>query len=870
MKKIMNFTFLVILPLLLMPLHSYSNLTAQPITIYNIQFTTDPRGNSPYAGQTVTTVGVVTGTFSDGFTIAEGAGPWKSIFVYTKKFSPTLGDRIRITGSVKEYNGLTEIVDVSAFNFISSNNNIPPYTVITSSAKAEQFESVLIKIIDANVTSLNPFGEWTITDANGNIICDDKNDYMYYPKVGDHINSIAGILFYYNQQFKLEPRFTADIDCVAIPHYAIFGDVVTMNNGFDILYNSYIEILGDRIINVSKFSPAEINIVNVDGFIFPGLIDAHNHPQWNILDKIPFGRTFSDRYEWQSASLYAQVQNQFSDILNHGGGGAQQANLFKLAEVRALCSGTTTIQGFNCNDYAYDSFARQGIGINNAERFPGLIYTDVFPLSRSTSFWQTKSGEYWKRFAIHLSEGINSSALQEFDQWKSMDMLDGRTTIIHGIPLRRSEFLEMKRVSANLIWSPSSNWSLYNSTANVPTALSSGVNVALAPDWTESGMPDLLTELKFASWINEKLWSGRITNKNFIELVTCNASKALGLEKYVGAIAVGMKADIVVVPKIFDDPYTSLISSNPKDVKLTITNGRPMYGDPSIMNKFPFLDNVENIEICGSQKKVALKNVSHAIPESGKLLSTIITELSTAYNASNPKICSFLNYDNCSSSNVVNISIDIKPGSNPKTININSNGVISVAILTTHEFDATTVLPLSVRFGPNEAPESHAKGHIEDFDNDGDLDLVLHFETQKTGLANGQTSATLTGLTSSGTKILGVDAIQIVDKNSKLEIAETEGVVETSTIPETYFLMQNYPNPFNPSTTIKFGLPENSLTKIIVYDLLGREVSTLLNKELNAGYHGIFFDASNFVNGVYFYRMITPSFTSVKKFILMK
>jgi len=82
MKKIMNFTFLVILPLLLMPLHSYSNLTAQPITIYNIQFTTDPSGNSPYAGQTVTTVGVVTGTFSDGFTIAEGAGPWKSIFVY--------------------------------------------------------------------------------------------------------------------------------------------------------------------------------------------------------------------------------------------------------------------------------------------------------------------------------------------------------------------------------------------------------------------------------------------------------------------------------------------------------------------------------------------------------------------------------------------------------------------------------------------------------------------------------------------------------------------------------------------------------------------------------------------------------------------
>lgn len=870
MKKLMNLTSLVIPFLIMILLLSHSNLFAQPTTIYNIQFTTNPNGNSPYVGQTVTTIGVVTGTFSDGFTMAEDTGPWKSIFIYTKKIAPTLGDMIQITGTVKEYNGLTEIVDIVTYNIISSNNNIASYIVTASSANDERIESVLVTINDATVTSLGQFGEWTITDVNGNVLCDDKNDYVYFPKVGDYVNSITGIIFYYNQQFKLEPRFTADIDCAAIPHYAIFGDIVTMNNSSDILYNAYIEILGDKIIDVSMFPPAGINIVNVDGFIFPGLIDAHNHPQWNILDKIPFNKIFSDRYEWQSASLYTQVQNQFSNIFNCGGSGSQQANLFKLAEVRALCSGTTTIQGFNCSDYTYDSFARQGIGINNAERFPGLIYTDVFPLTRGVSFWQTKRSEYWKRFAIHLSEGINSSALQEFYQWKGMNMLDNRTTIIHGVPLTRSEFIEMSRAGAHLVWSPSSNWSLYNSTVNIPMALSSGVNVALAPDWTESGMHDLFSELKFANWINEKLWSGRITNKQFVESVTCNSAKALGLEKYSGTISSGTKADIAVIPKIYDDPYTSLIAVNPNEVKLTIANGRPMYGDVQLMNQFPFLSGSEDITICGRQKKIVLAVPSHSIAESGKPLSTLVSELSLAYSASNPKVCNFLHYDFCSSNNIANATIDIKPGSNPNTINLNSNGLISVAILTTQSFNATSVLPFSVRFGPNEAPESHAKGHIEDVDKDGDLDLLLHFETQKTGLASGQTSATLTGLTSSGTKVWGVDAIQIVDKNSKMAMAEKDELEETLTIPKSYFLMQNYPNPFNPITTIKFGLPENTLTIIIVYDLLGREVSTLLNKELDAGYHEIIFNAGNISNGVYFYRIITPRFTSIKKFILMK
>lgn len=108
------------------------------------------------------------------------------------------------------------------------------------------------------------------------------------------------------------------------------------------------------------------------------------------------------------------------------------------------------------------------------------------------------------------------------------------------------------------------------------------------------------------------------------------------------------------------------------------------------------------------------------------------------------------------------VPVDIKPGSDPNSINPRNKGVIPVAILTTDTFDATTVDPLSVEFGPNGATEAHGKGNIEDADGDGDSDLVLHFNTQDTGIQYGDTEATLTGKTLDGQAIEGIDSINTV------------------------------------------------------------------------------------------------------------
>ncbi len=110
---------------------------------------------------------------------------------------------------------------------------------------------------------------------------------------------------------------------------------------------------------------------------------------------------------------------------------------------------------------------------------------------------------------------------------------------------------------------------------------------------------------------------------------------------------------------------------------------------------------------------------------------------------------------------VITVTVDIKPGSYPNSINVKSKGVIPVAVLTDPNFDATTVDVSTLVFGPAGAQPKH-NGHIEDVDGDGDDDLMLHFNTQDTGIQCGETEATLSGATLGGQAIKGSDSINTV------------------------------------------------------------------------------------------------------------
>lgn len=95
-------------------------------------------------------------------------------------------------------------------------------------------------------------------------------------------------------------------------------------------------------------------------------------------------------------------------------------------------------------------------------------------------------------------------------------------------------------------------------------------------------------------------------------------------------------------------------------------------------------------------------------------------------------------------------------------------------------------------------------------------------------------------------------------------------VENEETFPTEFKLQQNYPNPFNPSTMIKFSVPERSNVLIKIYDILGGEVATIVNEEIEAGWYTRVFNATGYSTGVYIYRMQAGNYTQTRKMLLIK
>ena len=106
-----------------------------------------------------------------------------------------------------------------------------------------------------------------------------------------------------------------------------------------------------------------------------------------------------------------------------------------------------------------------------------------------------------------------------------------------------------------------------------------------------------------------------------------------------------------------------------------------------------------------------------------------------------------------------------------------------------------------------------------------------------------------------------------IDYDGKFEYSKE---VEVDVLPKNFNLFQNYPNPFNPVTIIKFALPMTAKVRIIVYNLVGEKVATLLDENKDAGYYDIQFNSDNLSSGVYIYRLTAENFVQTKKMMLIR
>jgi predicted extracellular nuclease len=191
---------------------------ASTVPIYDIQYSIAADGASPLSGQTVTTAGVVTGTYNSGtnygYFIQDEAGAWNGIHVFQGLNAnlPAIGSEVQVTGSVVEFNGLTQLTNVTTVVMNPSATQPDPVDITTLQLSAEeQWEGVLVRVVDATCNEQNSgFGMWRINDGSGDAKA--HNLMMNFTPVLNNDYTIIGVVNFAFDEFRICPRSLADIN----------------------------------------------------------------------------------------------------------------------------------------------------------------------------------------------------------------------------------------------------------------------------------------------------------------------------------------------------------------------------------------------------------------------------------------------------------------------------------------------------------------------------------------------------------------------------------------------------------------------------------------------------------------------------------
>lgn len=434
------------------------------------------------------------------------------------------------------------------------------------------------------------------------------------------------------------------------------GTVVTMDDGHRVLVNGRVLVRHGLIVSVWSGSrvPRGVSLRGVRvvragrrGLIFPGLIDIHDHPSYDVLSLWPppasnrqpqFGRPtgrepYDNRYQWNTTSSpeYTRLVANPETALAFGDALGLEAQVLVHAEARAALGGEVAMQGepelsqdpgvngLLVRDIDGVNFGRDRVATQVATVESPQFASAVAPALRR----QMELGSV-NAWIVHLAEGVRDrdraagdtySSRHEFDTIRRLGLLNDATVIVHGMALEPADFAAMRRagpagpsapndeLGAKLVWSPLSNLLLYGHTTNVYDALAKGVTVSLSTDWTPSGSNTLLDELKVADIALRDprilgrsrhevrpLTHQRALDRLLVDMVTRNPARTLRWP--IGEIAPGKYADVLVIKRPADSPtggapdspYRNLIDATERDVHLVLVGGDPVAGDPRVMH----------------------------------------------------------------------------------------------------------------------------------------------------------------------------------------------------------------------------------------------------------------------------------------------
>ena len=357
---------------------------------------------------------------------------------------------------------------------------------------------------------------------------------------------------------------------------------------------------------------AGATVIDTAGVIFPGLVDSHNHTQYDYLPawRPSPPQLFQNRDQWP-------LRQDYKDFVRsvNANEGTYKCEQVKYGEVVAMLGGTTTMEGtYNTDLKCFRTL------VHNAEHSElssttrtniGGIDSVTATAAASLRADMLASPPKTTAYILHLGEGIDAKSEAEFGKLVAAGLLLPGTVIIHGTALTAGDFAQMGAAGSKLVWSPQSNLILYGKTTNIPAALAANVSVSLAPDWTLSGGPTLLQELKVARQHTCDNWPGLLDARNLVKMVTAVPADAMSVQSKVGRLAPGLLADVLVIRDRGLDPYRALVEAQQADVRLVMIGGILRYGDQALLDAAG-RSGCESITVCGESKRVCVPDTAAA------------------------------------------------------------------------------------------------------------------------------------------------------------------------------------------------------------------------------------------------------------------
>jgi cytosine/adenosine deaminase-related metal-dependent hydrolase len=434
----------------------------------------------------------------------------------------------------------------------------------------------------------------------------------------------------------------------------------------DIAFDGEVLVVGGTIACVDIDCSADpdapnASVVETHGIVMPGMIDTHNHILFGIFDETDWTpmQAYQNHNQWTNEARYDAVVDA-KQYLNGESGSPVNVNceMDKYGELKALVAGTTSVLGAAnpANKTCYRTLARtidQSANGLCGGYPPGSCPDEIqvatlFPPSGADGICTNLNDGSTDAFFVHCGEGTNAAALNELTTLFTTSTTDGclfhtGTTIIHGTAFGDPEFESMAANGMGLVWSPASNVFLYGGgtdltqTTNVPLALSKGITVALAPDWSMGGSQNLLDELRFADVVDDTEWGDVLSSAELVGMVTKNAAELLAQEGNLGELTVGAIADITVIGLEGPTPWDAIVAAEPEHVRLVMVGGVVLYGDDQLQPLGPANPGCEALDICGTDKFVCVATTGGTSTNLfGQTLTDITTNLTTelaAYDA---------------------------------------------------------------------------------------------------------------------------------------------------------------------------------------------------------------------------------------------